>query len=103
MVNKVAIQTERYDTLVSNIESSATDCLFKDEDFLDYDKTTGTDIAEFLSCKADRVNELTKMYQAQASVVLVSKLDELKKNIVATDKAVANRMTIGKGPYNVEQ
>jgi hypothetical protein len=60
MKNKVSIETERYDSIVGGIKAAATDCILKDNDFLAYEDTKGTAIAEFLSHRADRVCELTK-------------------------------------------
>ena len=103
MKNKVSIETERYDSIVGGIKAAATDCTLNDNDFLAYEDTKGTAIAEFLSHRADRVFELTKKYQMQSSEILVDRLNQLKEDIVETDRAAAENIRVRRGMNNIEQ
>ena len=103
MKNKVSIETERYDSIVGGIKAAATDCTLNDNDFLAYENTKGTTIAEFLSHRADRVCELTKKYQMQSSEILVDRLNQLKEDIVETDIAAAENIRVRRGMNNIEQ
>lgn len=103
MKNKVSIETERYDSIIGGVKAAATDCILNDNDFLAYEDTKGTAIADFLSHRADRVCELTKKYQMQSSEILVGRLNQLKEDIVETDRAAAENIRVRRGMNNIEQ
>ncbi|MBR5635923.1 MAG: hypothetical protein IKW81_03205 [Pseudobutyrivibrio sp.] len=96
MKTKVSIETDEYRKLVNNIESAAADCQLKDELIAAAENLEGTAVTELLARHADRVNDITKKYQKQASTSLVKTFNGLAKSIEKADKHAASNIKLKK-------